>query len=32
MNQQPDSFKDSAMTFRADNVPTTELEKKSMMF
>ncbi|EER30479.1 conserved hypothetical protein [Candida tropicalis MYA-3404] len=28
MNQQPDSFKDSAMTFRADNVPTTELEKK----
>ncbi|RCK66054.1 U3 small nucleolar RNA-associated protein 14 [Candida viswanathii] len=28
INQQPDSFKDSAITFRSDNVPTTELEKK----
>ncbi|KAL6449718.1 UTP14 U3 small nucleolar RNA-associated protein 14 [Candida maltosa Xu316] len=28
INQQPDTFKDSAITFRSDNVPSTELEKK----
>lgn len=31
INQEQDTIRDSALTFRSDNVPTTELEKESIM-